>query len=171
MFLARMIASTLTMTLHENFDTRNAYETAINRVIQSAVKNVCIFDFNLADSGYNSPQRIQLLHNFLRLGSTNRLTIILHETDYLTKYCPRMMNLLSQFSHAIRIEQTGNQPRQRQDSFVVADSRHCVRRFHYDHFRGQMAWNDDAICISLVQQFDELDKNSDSVISATTLGL
>lgn len=159
------------MTLHEKFDTRNTYETAINRVIQSAVKNVCVFDFNLADSGYNTPQRFQLLRDFLRLGSTNRLTIILHETDYLTKYCPRMMNLLSQFSHAMQIKPAGKQSKQLQDGFVVADSRHCVHRFHYDHFRGQMALDDYALCIPFAQQFAEVDKNAENAISTTTLGL
>ena len=159
------------MSLHEKFDTLNEYHTALDRVIQRAEQNLNIFDFNLADSGYNSPQRFQLLRDFLLAGRNNRLIIILHETDYLTKYCPRLMNLLSQFSHAIDIRQTWEQAKQICDTFVLADGRHYVHRFHYDHPKCQLALDDIQGCASLVQRFNELEKSSDAALPPTTLGL
>lgn len=159
------------MSLHEKFDTLNEYHAALDLVIQRAEKNLNIFDFNLADSGYNSLQRFQLLRNFLLAGRNNRLIIILHETDYLTKYCPRIMSLLTQFSHAIDIRQTREQAKQIHDTFLLADNRHYVHRFHYDHPKCQMALDDIQGCASFVQRFNELEKTSDEALPPTILGL
>lgn len=160
-----------TMLLHKKFDTLNEYHAALDRVIQRAEKNLNIFDFNLADSGYNSPQRFQLLRDFLLAGRTNRLVIILYETDYLVKYCPRIMSLLAQFSYAIDLRQTCEQAKQISDTFVLADNRHYVHRFHYDHPKCQLALDDIQGCASFVQRFNELEKASDAALPPTTLGL
>lgn len=159
------------MSLHEKFDTLNAYHAALDQVIQRAERNLNIFDSSLADSGYNSPQRFRLLRNFLLARRNNRLVIILHETDYLSKYCPRIMSLLTQFSHAIDIRQTREQAKQISDTFVLADGRHYVHRFHYDHPKCQLALDDIQGCASFVQRFNELEKSSDAALPPTTLGL
>jgi len=159
------------MSLHEKFDTLNEYHAAVDRVIRRAEKSLNIFDFNLADSGYSSPQRFHLLRDFLLAGRNNRLIIILHETDYLAQYCPRIMHLRTQFSHAIDIRQTRDQAKQISDTFVLADGRHYVHRFHYDHPKCQLALDDFQGCTSLVQRFNELEKISDAALPPTTLGL
>lgn len=159
------------MSSHEKFDTLNEYHAALNLVIQRAEKNLNIFDFNLADSACNSPQRFELLCDFLLAGRNNRLTIILHETDYLAKYCPRLMSLLTRFSHAIDIRQTWEQAKQIHDTFVLADNRHCVHRLHYDHPKCQLILEDIHGCAPFVQRFNELEKASDAALPPTILGL
>lgn len=159
------------MPSHEKFDTLNEYHAALNLVIQRAEKNLNIFDFNLADSGYNSPQRFQLLYDFLLADRNNQLIIILHDTDYLAKYCPRIMSLLTRFSHAIDIRQTREHVKHIHDTFTLADNRHCVHRFHYDHPKCRLVLDDIQGCAPFAQRFNELEEASDEALPPTTLGL
>ena len=82
-----------------------AYEKAINTVIDNALTASRIVDYNLEDGGCNSPQRFELLQSFLLARRNNRVYMVLHDINYLTRFCPRMQILQRQFSHAIDIHQ------------------------------------------------------------------
>lgn len=159
------------MATHEKFDTLSDYRLSLDRVIQLATRELNIFDLDLADGGYNTPQRFDLLRAFLAASRNNRAVIVLHDTDFLTKRCPRMMNLLTQFGHAIQINQTSQQARGVHDPIVIADQRHYVHRFHYDHPRGIVALDDYEGCTPLKQKFEEILEYSEPAASATILGL
>lgn len=159
------------MTLHEKFDSLNDWRAAIDRVIQHADRELKIFDVDLADGAYNTPSRAELLSKFLLRNTANRLIIILHDTDHLTKLCPRMMNLITRHSHAIRICQTRDQAKGVYDPFIVADNRHYAHRFHYEHPRGLLALDDIKGSAPILQRFAEILEYSEDAVSATVLGL
>ncbi|MBZ0105105.1 MAG: hypothetical protein K8H84_05700 [Sulfuricella denitrificans] len=147
------------------------YEQAINTLIQQARHQLRIFDYDLRNEGYNSQQRFELLQNFLLGNRANTLLIVLHDTRYLTGECPRMMNLIRQFSHAISIFQTTAEARIATDPFIIADDAHFLHRFHYDHPRAALSLNDKESALNLVRRFNEILELSEPAAPPTTLGL
>lgn len=160
-----------TVPEHHKIEGQRDNEQAINSVISQARRTLRIFDYSLRGNGYNGIERIELLQNFLLLNRTNRLTIVLHDTEYLTRECPRMMNLLRQFSHAISIYQTTDEARSASDPFIIADNDHYLHRFHYDHARALLALNDPGGTLELVRRFNEILEASEPAAPPTTLGL
>lgn len=147
------------------------YDAAIDRVIDAAESTLHIFDANLASGGYEAARRYELLSDFLRKSGKNRLVIVLHETDYFTAYCPRLMNLLKIHSHAIAIHKTTEHARAANDPFVIADEVHYVHRFHRDGARSLLALHDPAGARPLEGRFQQLLEASHPAVFATTLGL
>lgn len=152
-------------------DSKPAYEEAVNTVIGNARTIVRIFDYNLEDGGYNSLRRFELLQAFLLASRNNRLYIVLHDVDYLTRFCPRMLALQRQFSHAISIHQITPEAKNVYDPFVLADQTHYVHRFHFDDFRASLALNDRQGAQALLNRFTEIWETSTPAVFASTLGL
>jgi hypothetical protein len=150
---------------------RAEYEAAINTLLQHTQKKLCIFDFSLEDGGYNSPQRYELFKNFLLTSRANRLQIVVHDTDYITKSCPRLLMLLHQFSHAIEINETQLHAKSVYDPFMIADERHYLHRFHYEDSRAVLSLHDPTGAGNLILRFEEIWEASGPAVSATTLGL
>ena len=67
-----------------------------------------------------------------------------------------MMILLRQFPDAISIHHTLPEAKRVQDGFVIADGIHYVHRFHFDHPRAQLAFNDESNAGLLQRRFDEI---------------
>lgn len=157
--------------LHRQLDSIEDYREALDTLIESARQRLRIFDYNLEDGGYNTLRRFELLRAFLLASRNNCLEIILHDTDYLTRFCPRMLNLLRQFSHAVSILETTSQAKNIYDPFIVADQACYVHRFHYDSPRALLALNDIEGSHTLILHFEEIKEASRPASSATTLGL
>jgi hypothetical protein len=147
------------------------YESAIDRVIDAAQNTLHIFDGDLASGGYASLKRYDALNTFLRKSDKNRLIIILHETEHVSAYCPRIMNLLKTHSHVMAIHKTMEHARIANDPFVVADDLHYVHRFHRDGARSLLALNDPAGARQIEERFQQLLEASHPAVFATTLGL
>lgn len=147
------------------------YESAIDRVIDAAQNTLHIFDGDLASGGYASLKRYDALNAFLRKSDKNRLIIILHETEHVSAYCPRIMNLLKTHSHVMAIHKTMEHARIANDPFVVADDLHYVHRFHRDGARSLLALNDPAGARQIEERFQQLLEASHPAVFATTLGL
>jgi hypothetical protein len=96
---------------------------------------------------------------------------VLHETDHLTRHCPRAMTLLARFSHAIQINRTHEEIREVQDAFLVLDAAHYVRRPVAAQFRGAMGLNDDTEALAMRGRFQEIWSASYPAVSASTAGL
>lgn len=156
---------------YRRLESPSEYEQAIDTIIQQAHDQLRIFDYDLRNEGYNSPHRIERMQNFLLASRANRLIIILHDTHYLTSECPRMMNLITLFSHAISIYQTTAEARVACDPFILADDSHYLHRFHYDHPRAALSLNDMSGTLELIRRFNEIQVLSEPAAPPTTLGL
>jgi hypothetical protein len=144
---------------------------AIDTVIETAQKSICVFDRNLADGGYNTAERFNRLKVFLLAGRRNRIEVVVHDTDYLERDCPRMMTLLRQFPYAISIHRALAEARRVHDAFVVADEIAYWRRFHFDHPRSEVALDDETGASLLRGRFSEIWNASEPALAATVLGL
>jgi hypothetical protein len=155
----------------ESFDTRAAYQQAVDTVLSAARREICIFDPDAKALELDSRARSDILSAFLAGGHDRSLRIILHDLDYLTRYAPRLMSLLKRYNHCFSIRQTPETLRSLADSFVLADEASGAVRFHADHFRGKVLLGHPAEIHDWHQRFEELWLESVPGVSATHLGL
>lgn len=153
------------------FDTKADFEAAIDRLLAQPGRELRIFDPDLAAFELNSPRRIEALRGFLAASRTARLYFVVHDPEPLLRNCPRMMNLLALYTHAIQINRTSEEIRELQDSFAVLDRRHYVRRPVARFFRGGAGINDEAEALAMRSRFQEIWNASYPSVSASTTGL
>lgn len=147
------------------------YAKAIDVVIAEAQERLLIFDQDCSVGDFASIKRFDLLTAFLNKNDLTKLTIILHHTDFFTAECPRLLSLLTTFSHKMVVYQTNDHAKIAKDCFVLADDKAYVSRFHIDQARCKYALNDAETTASLAERFDELLLETTHTIAATKLGL
>ena len=147
------------------------FATGIDLIIRQAQREIMIFDRDMSIGGCSSPERADALQSFLARGPQNRLTVLLHDTDFMAQRCPRLMRLLQLYSHALTVHKTGEEAHSAQDSFILSDGLHYLHRFHADHARFRYALNDAPAVQELKERFDQIMETSTHTVSATTLGL
>jgi hypothetical protein len=145
--------------------------TAIDEVIATVRKDLCIFDKSLRLRGFGSPARIDKLREFLLAGRAHRLRIALHEPEQIARDEARLVDLLRQLPAQIEIHRTIGQARDASDPFVVADDHSVWRQFHIDQPRAIVALHSPADASPIAQRFEEIWELSEPAVTATTLGL
>lgn len=151
--------------------TRKEYLAAFERLIGLAQHELRIFDADFSGLEINAPRKSELLRAFLLRGRNNRLYIAVHDTEYLRNYCPRLLDLMRQFSDRMLIHKTLGDAARAQDSFVLADRLHVVRRPVSAQPRGALRLNDEEECQGIFLRFGEIWDSSVPAVSATTAGL
>lgn len=147
------------------------YHQAMATLFSLAMRNIAIFDYNLEDSDIDAPEHYATLRKFLLLNRSNTLSIVLHDSSFLMRYCPRLQSLLRQFSHAVFIQQSGPEAKKLYDPFMIVDTHLYLRRFHYDSPRGVLCVEGNAVNENLRKRFQEIWDTSVPALTATTLGL
>jgi hypothetical protein len=158
-------------TSYERFDERAGFQAAVERLLQQPGRELRVFDPDGAALLLNDAARIQQLERFLLASRVRRLFLVVHDTDHLTRQCPRMMTLLRRFAHAIQVNRTDESIRELQDAFLVLDSLHYVRRPVANLFRGAMALGDENEGLAMRGRFGEIWAASSPAVSGTTAGL
>lgn len=158
-------------TEYRPFDGEAEFQQAVDRLLAAPGRELRIFDPNLAALRLNDPERIERLKAFLLESRTRRLFVALHDPDHVTRECPRMMSLLARFAHAIQVNRTHEEIRNIQDSFLVLDQRHYVRRPVAQFYRGALGLHDEAEALAMRARFQEIWAASFPGVSSTTLGL
>jgi hypothetical protein len=156
---------------YERFDSEADFQRAIDRLLEQPGQELRIFDPDLSALRLNAPARIEQLERFLFASRVRRLYVAVHETDHLTRHCPRMLRLLGRFAHAIQIYRTGEDIRMLQDSFLVLDASHYLRRPVARFHRGALGLHDETEALAMRGRFIEIWAASLPGVSATTLGL
>jgi hypothetical protein len=151
--------------------TRKEYLEAMERLIGLAQRELRIFDADFFYLKIDSPRTHDLLREFLLRGRDNRLYIAVHDPDYIRSHCPRLLELLRRFSERIFIHQTRDDAARAQDSFVLADKLHVVRRPVQAQPRAALRLNDEQEGQGLYLRFLEIWDSSVPAVSATTSGL
>ncbi len=144
---------------------------AIDEVIGSAQRLVCVFDYDLDHRGFGDPLRIEKLRRFLLRGRAHRLLIALHEPERIERQEARLMALLRQFPAAISINRTLGQARNATDPFVLADDHSVWHQLHYTQLRAVVALHSPPDAVPLRGKFDEIWELSEPAISSSTTGL
>lgn len=156
---------------YERFEGEADFQKAVDRLLAQPVRELRLFDPDLKSLRPNSPARIAQLDGFLRASRTRKIYIVVHDTDHLTRHCPRMLGLLKLFNHAIQINRTHEEIRNLQDAFMVLDAQHYLRRPVADQFRGAVGLNDETEALAMRSRFQEIWSASYPGVSSTTVGL
>ena len=152
------------------FTGKTDYHNFVDEVIALAQNEIRIFDQQL-EKAFNSPARQDALRAFLLANRRNRLRIVVHDAARIERDCPRMLELLRAFNHAMTIHETLPEAKNVYDLFVVADEMHSVRRFHFNDLRGLYARDDPIEAHTLVERFEEIWEASAPAAAPTTIGL
>jgi hypothetical protein len=157
--------------IYERFETNAGFQAAVERLMEQPGRELRLFDPDGAALRLNDPQRIERLERFLLASRTRRLYLVVHNTDHLTRQCPRLLLLLRRFSHAMQINRTHEEIREVQDAFLLLDAMHYVRRPMATLFRGAMGLGDENEGQALRGRFGEIWAASYPAVSSTTVGL
>ncbi len=152
------------------FTGNTEYQDYVDEVISLAQYEIRIFDQQL-EKAFNSPERYDALRHFLLSSRRNRLRIAVHDASKMERDCPRMLELLRSFNHAMTIHETMPEAKNVYDLFVIADETHSVRRFHFNDLRGLYARDDPIEAHTLVERFEEIWEASAPAVAPTTIGL
>ena len=158
-------------TEYLQFDGEADFQRAVDRLLAAPGRELRVFDPDLAALKLNDPARVDLLKSFLAASRTRRLYMVVHDAEHLTRVCPRMMSLVARYSHAIQIHRTHEEIRHIQDSFLVLDQSHYVRRPVAQFFRGALGLHDETEALAMRGRFQEIWAASYPAVSGTTLGL
>jgi hypothetical protein len=158
-------------TEYLQFDAEADFQRAVDRLLAAPGRELRVFDPDLAALRLNDAARIEALTRFLAASRTRRLFLAVHETDHVTRECPRMMSLLARYAHAIEVHRTHDEIRSIQDSFLVLDQSHYVRRPVAQLFRGALGLHDETEALAMRGRFQEIWAASYPAVSSTTLGL
>ena len=158
-------------TSYDRFDDRAGFQAAIDRLLEQPGRELRVFDPDGASLLLNDPARIERIANFLLASRTRRLYLVLHDTEHLTRHCPRMMSLLARFAHAIQVNRTHEEIRELQDAFLVLDSQHYVRRPVASFYRGAIGLGDETEAQAMRHRFMEIWEASFPGVAPTTVGL
>ena len=153
------------------FEGEADFQKAVDLLLEQPGRELRIFDPDLASLRLNSPGRIAQLDSFLRASRTRRIQMVVHNTEHVTRHCPRMMELLKLFNHVIQINRTHEEIRKLQDAFLVLDAEHYVRRPVARHYRGGIGLHDEAEALGMRSRFLEIWAASYPGVASTTVGL
>jgi hypothetical protein len=156
---------------YQPFDTETAFQQALDRLLEQQGRELRIFDPDGAALRLNAPARTAKLEDFLRASRTHRIQLVVHHTEHLTSRCPRLMELLKRFNHAIQIHRTHEEIRKLQDAFLVLDAAHYLRRPVAARYRGALGLHDETEALGMRSRFLEIWSASYPAVSSTTAGL
>ena len=156
---------------YERFDTSAGFQSAVERLLAQPGRELRIFDPDGTSLRLNDPARIAQLEQFLSASRTRRIYLVIHETDHITRQCPRLLGLLARFSHMVQINRTHEHIRELQDAFLVLDSQHYVRRSVAAFYRGAAGFGDEVEALAMRQRFMEIWEASYPGVSSTVAGL
>lgn len=156
---------------YARFDSNADFQAAVDRLLVQAGRELRVFDSDLAVLNLNSPGRIESLRTFLAGSRTRRIFIAVHDPQHVIRHCPRLMKLLALYGHAMQIHRTSEEIRNLQDSFMVMDKNHYVRRAVGRFFRGAYGINDESQALMMRSRFEEIWNASMPAVSSTATGL
>ena len=155
---------------YRRFEGVREYEELIDALIPQTQRAIRVFDKSLSRS-WNSALRCEALRQMLLANRVNRLYIVVHDAEPIERECPRVVDLVRQFSAAVRIHETLAPAKHVYDPFIVFDSSHYLHRFHYRYLRAAHGANDLIGAQQLLDRYAEIWEASAHAVSAGTSGL
>lgn len=153
------------------FHTHADYQAALDALIVAAQWRLRLYDATLEMVGLDEVTRYQQLRAFCLGNPQRRIEILLDDPTYVQTHCPRLMNLLRDFSHVLEIRQTESESERPAYAFVLADRGWWLRRFDKYALPGEWASYDAAGAVLLHQAFEQHWHRAIPNVSVSTLEL
>lgn len=153
------------------FDTPSEYAAALDTLLSSAQYLIRIYDWDLADGGYEAPARIELLSQFCKQGSGRQLRILLADGVWLKSHGGQMMRLLATWGHVLSVRVRDSEPPPAHDCFALADDKSVLKRFDKNQAKGILRLDSRGDTVDPGIRFDGEWGRASGRVSARTLGL
>ncbi len=156
---------------YERLSTVAEQVAAIDTLIDLAKVSIRVFDIDLSRMGWNDAARTDKLAQFLRRAPNARLEIVVHDTSWIARACPRLLNLFRLHSHAMIIRKSGQDARAAMDPLLIVDGIHFLHRFNIAQPRAALSINDPEAAVPFVIRFDAISESAEPGLTASVLGL
>lgn len=155
----------------QRFDSYAEYRASLAEVLAHASGEIEVFDPDLRETGLESAQSEAALTHFFGSSREARLHIVVHDTAFIERECPRLMRLLARFSHCMEIRRSPEDLRNLTECYLLAGNHSGTTRFHRDWARGKCFTANPAEHAELHNRFRQLWELSEPAVAATQLGL
>lgn len=149
----------------------SAYAAAIDVLVSAAKSSLLILDPDLDQGDYDSARRIEALRRLLLSPSCRRVVFLLERDARLDRYCPRLMRLYQEFSHAMQIHLLPEHTWGINLPFLLADGRNVLRWLSRDDHRYGLDLDDPAGANRLTDTFEDLLAQAGPPLGTKPLGL
>ena len=144
---------------------------ALDALIDRAQRSIRVFDIDLSEMGWNTTARAERITRFVRASQTATLDIVVHDTQWIERSCPRLTNLLKFYAHAITIRRTGEDAKHATDPLAIVDDRHFLHRLHIARARAVLSTDNLEAAKPLVARLDAIWAGAVPGVSASVTGL
>lgn len=153
---------------HIAFDGRTQFHAAVIRALESCRHGILVLDRSLEDWPLETADGARALRGALTRGAT--LRVLLSRTDWVERHGARLQQLRREFSARIEFRRIPASL-QVDDSVLVGDRQHTLRRAHWETTRGVCVLASPSEAESPANRYESLWQESEPCLPATTLGL
>ncbi len=153
------------------FNTPLEYANALDTLLVHASRSIRIYDWDLADGGYERPERIAHLKNFCKQGSGRKILVLLADDAWLTRHAGQLMHLLMVWGHVMEIRVRDSEPPPAQDCFALVDDYGVLKRFDKDNTKGVTRLDSRGDVVDLGIRFDSEWERAPGRVTPRALGL
>lgn len=146
-------------------------QTAFDEVLGLAGHTLRYFDVSVAQRGFNSPQRIEVIRHMLLADRSNRLQIVLHDIESLDREATRLIALARELSAQVEIHQTLDSARHAADPMLIADAHSVWHRLHASQSRVALYVHSPDEIAPRIERFEQIWAESEPAPGISSLGL
>ena len=155
---------------YRRLETRAAAREAFQRCLARAQRSLRLFDdtgefWGLAEHGFAESLRALLTRN-----RDNSTAIVVHDTRFIVRDCPRLMALLAIHGDRLRIVPADPALRSYERGFVVIDDTVVLRRPSFEQPRVFVDFDETAVSAAS-RLLDELFESAGPALSVSVAGL
>lgn len=145
-------------------------DAALDRVLALAEGTIDLFDGDLSAMAIERPSRIAALQRVLA-ERAHQVRIVVQDGARVQATCPRLMRLFETHGHHFALLQAADSLLELKDSFVIADGRHALVRFHRDQPRGRLIEDGEGDVRPYATRFADIVAEGGHRLSARLAGL
>lgn len=153
------------------FETPREFRAAFDALLAATQRRLRLYDHDLSLLDIDHPPRHASLRALCVAGGGRRIELLLDEVGHVARDCPRLMQLVRDFSHVIEIRQADPAMPRPDPAFVLADHHGVLVRADKSALHGTLHPDDPGSATPLHQSFESLWQRAPAGVSATTLGL
>jgi hypothetical protein len=147
------------------------HQLAIDRLLSLATRKILVFDPDLEHLKLDQPERISELIRVLQPATQTALQIAVRNAEPLYARHPRMMHLLSAYSHVATAQQVGAHLSHLRDAIFLVDDHHGLIRFDQDNVRSKLLIDEAEELSPYLKRFNEIWNEPGEAIKPSVLGL
>lgn len=160
----------ITVLGYQRFDSRMHAISALDTALEGAHRRVRIFDDRGDFYGFDRRAFAEAIEGLLRGNREAEVLIVLRDTDFVQRHCPRLLELMARHGSRIRVLKVTGSVRGFARGFVVVDDSVVLRRPHFE--QAVTFWDIDEKAIAAAQGvIDELLQHAGTTVSPHVTGL